>query len=112
MDASIDLSEDDLQCVVDRMSPEDLDLASSGQFGTIADHVVSCVGSDLIGQSILRSQADEIGAESLACAVAELDRRFVVDLVAGAMSGDVESARSEIEVARVLSTCLTLDELL
>ena len=88
MGASIDLSEDDLDCVVDRMSPEDLDRVGAEQFETVAEHVVSCVGRDLIGRSILRSQAGEIRDASLACAVAELDRRFVVDLVAGAMGGE------------------------
>jgi len=112
MDAAIDLSVDDLDCVVDQMGRNDLASLEAGRVERVADLVVSCVGEDLIGRSVLRSQAGEIGDESLTCAVEELDRRFVVDLVAGAMSADVPRARVEIEIARVLSVCLELDELL
>lgn len=112
MDAAIDLSNDDLFCVVDAMGPADLQQLETGYVDQVADLVVSCVGSELLGRSVLRSQAGEISDPSLDCAVAELDRRFVVDLVAGAMVDEVPRARVEIEVARVLSLCLQLDELL
>lgn len=108
----IELSEQDRDCVVDAITPADLDGLRDGDVAGVAGAVVSCVGDDLIGASVLRSQTGEISAASLDCAVSELDRRFLVDLVAGAMDGTQPQVQSEIEVARVLSICLELEELL
>jgi len=110
--AMIELADEDRDCVVDELTPTDLDGLRRDQVVPVADAVVSCVGDELIGASVLRSQAGEISQESLDCAVGELDRRFLVDLVAGAMNGVQPQAKAEIEVARVLSLCLKLDELL
>ena len=110
--AMIELSDDDRDCVVDDITPDDLEGLRSGEVASVADSVVSCVGDELIGASVLRSQTGAISEESLDCAVGELDRRFVVDLVAGAMNGTQPLVQAEIEVARVLGICLTLDELL
>lgn len=110
--AMIDLSDDDRDCVVDHISSSDLEGLRGDDVGAVADAVVSCVGDELIGASVLRSQTGEISEKSLDCAVGELDRRFVVDLVAGAMNGAQPLVRAEIEVARVLAVCLELDELL
>lgn len=110
--AMIDLSDEDRDCVVDEITPLDLDRLRNGEVGEVADAVVSCLGDDLIGASVLGSQVGEISEASLDCAVSELDRRFLVDLVAGAMNGTQPQVQSEIEVARVLSVCLELEELL
>lgn len=110
--AMIELSELDRDCVVDEMTPSDLEGLRTDVVAPVADSIVSCVGDDVIGASVLRSQAGEISDESLDCAVGELDRRFVVDLVAGAMNGSQPLVQAEIEVARVLGVCLELSELL
>lgn len=117
--ASIDLSEEDLTCAVERLTPADLEgLRGAAEQPDVeavrgaAEAVVDCVGVDLIGASVLRSQAGAVSESSLECAVDELDRRFVVDLVAGSMVGSTPRVRAELEVARVLSICLELDELL
>lgn len=110
--AMIDLSDEDRDCVVDDISSSDLEGLRGDDVSAVADAVVSCVGDELIGASVLRSQTGEISPESLDCAVGELDRRFVVDLVAGAMNGSQPLVQAEIEVARVLAICLELDELL
>lgn len=94
------------------MTPDDLAGLQSERVAPIADAVVSCVGDQLIGASVLRSQTGEISEASLDCAVDELDRRFLVDLVAEAMSGTRSQVQADIEVARVLSVCLELSELL
>lgn len=108
----IELSDEDRDCVVDELTPADLDGARNDEVAPVADAVVSCVGDELIGASVLRAQTVGISEASLDCAVQELDRRFVVDLVAGAMNGAPPRAQAEIEVARVLAVCLDLDELL
>ncbi len=110
--AMIELSDNDRDCVVDEMTPDDLEGLRVDQVAPVADAVVSCVGDELIGASVLRSQTGEISAPSLDCAVGELDRRFVVDLVAGAMNGTPPLVQAQIEVARVLAVCLSLEELL
>ena len=110
--ASIELSDVDRDCVVDEMTPSDLEGLRTDQVTPVADAVVSCVGDELIGASVLRSQTGEVSQASLDCAVDELDRRFLVDLVAGAMNGTTSQVQAEIEVARVLSICLELDELI
>ena len=110
--ALIELSDDDRACVVDDLTPTTLEGLRNDQVEPVADAVVSCVGDELIGASVLRSQTGEISPASLDCAVGELDRRFLVDLVAGAMNGTQPQTQSEIEVARVLAICLDLDELL
>jgi len=111
MRAMIELSDEDRDCVVDGITPTDLEALRNGEVDAVADAVVSCVGDELIGASVLRSQAGEVSSSSLDCAVGELDRRFLVDLVAGAMNRIQPQVQSEIEVARVLSVCLELDEL-
>lgn len=108
----IELSDEDRDCVVDELTPDDLEGLRSDEVAPVADAVVSCVGDDRIGTSVLRSQIGEISEASLDCAVRELDRRFVVDLVAGAMNDASPRAQAEIEVARVFAVCLDLDELL
>lgn len=110
--AMIELSEQDRGCVVDQMAPVDLEALRGGEAQTVAELVVSCVGQELIGTSVLQSQIGEISPQSLECAVSELDRAFVVDLVAGSMTERVPRAPVEIELARVLSLCLELEELL
>lgn len=110
--AMIELSDEDRDCVVDELTPDDLEGLRSDEVAPVADAVVSCVGDDRIGTSVLRSQIGEISEASLDCAVRELDRRFVVDLVAGAMNDASPRAQAEIEVARVFAVCLDLDELL
>lgn len=110
--ASVELSEEDRDCVVDAMEPTDLDGLLDDQVRPVAEALVGCVGDDLIGASLLRAPAGEISEASLACAVDELDQRFVVDLVAGAMTGTQPLVQAEIELARVLAVCLELDELL
>lgn len=110
--AMIELSDDDRDCVVDALTREGFVAAQADQLGPLAEAVVSCVGDDRIGESVLRSQMGGLSQASLECAVRELDRRFVVDLVDGAMSGASPRAQAEIEVARVSAICLDLDELL
>lgn len=110
--ASLELSDEDRNCVLDRMEPTDLEGLLVDDVRPVADAIVSCVGESLIGASLLRGPAGQISEESLACAVDELDRKFVVDLVAGAMNGTQPLVQAEIEVARVLAVCLELEELL
>lgn len=112
--AMIDLNEEDLSCAVDRLTVEDLGQLQRDLPDLIpaAEAVVSCVGPELIGASVLRSQAESVASASLECAVAEIDRRFVIELVAGAMAEEPPQVRTEIEVARALGVCLELDELL
>jgi len=112
--AMIELSEDDLDCAVSQVSPDQLDGFGLAPpvWDPAAEAVVSCVGEELIGASVLRSQAGSVAATSLDCAVSELDRRVIVELVAGAMAQEPSPARAEIEVARALGVCLELGELL
>lgn len=110
--AAIELNDEDRDCVVDDLTPDDLADLRADRVASVAEAIVSCVGDETIGASVLRSQAGEISPASLDCAVNELDRRFVVDLVAGAMNGSQPQAQADIEVARVLGVCLELDELL
>lgn len=112
--AMIDLSDDDRSCAVAQISPDDLDELQRQRpdLTRAAEVVVDCVGQDLIGASVLRSQAGTADSASLDCAVNELDRRFVIELVAGAMADEPPQVRAEIEVARALGVCLELDELL
>lgn len=110
--AMIDLNDEDRDCVVDEITPVGLEALRNGQVDEVADAVVSCLGDDLIGASLLRSQTGEISQASLDCAASELDRRYLVDLVAEGMNGTQPQVQSEIEVARVLSLCLELEELL
>lgn len=112
--AMIDLSDEDRACAVDRLQPDDLvELRRDEPDVTAAaDAVVSCVGPELIGASVLRSQAGTVSPASLDCAVRELDRPFVVELVAGAMAEEPPRIRTELEVARALGVCLGLEELL
>lgn len=112
--AMIELSEEDRACAVDHLtleSIEALDTAGSDP-RPVADAVVDCVGESLIAASVLRSQIGSVAPASLECAIDELDRTFVVDLVAGAMEGQPPKVQAEIEVARALAVCLELGELL
>jgi hypothetical protein len=112
--AMIELSDEDRSCAVGQISPDDLDEMQRDQpdLTRAAEVVVDCVGPELIGASVLRSQAGAAAPASLDCAVNELDRRFVIELVAGAMADEPPQVRAEIEVARALGVCLELDELL
>jgi hypothetical protein len=112
--AMIELSDDDRSCALDRLSPEDLEEMQRDppELASAAEAVVDCVGRELIGESVLRSQAGAVDPASVECAVDELDRRFVVELVAGSMAEKPPQVRAEIEVARALGVCLELDELL
>ncbi len=112
--AMIDLSEEDRTCTVDQLTVETLGALDDEGSGILplADAVVDCVGESLIGASVLQSQIGSVATDSLDCAVGELDRTFVVDLVAGAMDGRPPRAKAEIEVARALALCLELSELL
>jgi hypothetical protein len=112
--AMIELSDDDRSCAVDRLGPADLEGLQRDRpdLSAAAEAVVECVGPELIGASVLRSQVGSAEPASLDCAVRELDRRFVVELVTGAMADEPPQVRAELEVARALSVCLELDELL
>ncbi len=112
--AMIDLSAEDRICAGASMSVADLEalLAEPPDLTVAADAVVGCVGEEEIGASVLASQAGSVAPASLACAVGELDRRFIVDLVAGLMADAPPQVLVEIEVARALGVCLELDELL
>ncbi len=110
----IELSDDDRTCAAGAMSSADLEAlrAEPPELQSAAEAVVECVGENVIGASVLESQAGSVSPTSLECAVDELDRRFIVDLVAGLMAEAPPQAQAEIEVARALSLCLDLDELL
>lgn len=112
--AMIELSEDDRTCAVGQLSAQTVGALDTegADLRPLADAVVGCVGESLIAASVLRSQIGSVDSESLDCAVAELDRTFVVDLVAGEMDDSPLRAKAEIEVARALALCLDLDELL
>jgi hypothetical protein len=112
--AMIELSAEDRACAVDHLSVETIEelKAQDSDPRPVADAVVDCVGESLIAASVLRSQIGAVAPASLDCAIDELDRTFVVDLVAGAMEGEPPKVQAEIEVARVLAICLELGELL
>lgn len=112
--AMIDLSTQDRACAAERLTPDELAVLRSDRSdpAPVANVVVDCVGEALIGRSVLRSQSGSLSDASLACAVDELDRSFVVELVSGAMAQEPPRVRAEIEVARALGVCLELDELL
>lgn len=112
--AMIELSDEDRECAVDQLTVEVIDALELDDSDPrpVAVAVVDCVGESLIGASVLRSQTGSVDPVSLDCAVDELDRPFVVDLVAGAMEGQPPRAQAEIDVARALAVCLELDELL
>lgn len=112
--AMIELSDEDRGCVVDQLTVEELDALELDDSDPlpVAAAVVDCVGESLIAASVLRSQTGSVDPASLDCAVDELDRAFVVDLVAGAMEGQRRRVQAEIDVARALAICLELGELL
>lgn len=111
-DAMIELNDADRDCVVDALTVGELAGLREDDLGPVADAVVTCVGIDLIGASVLGQQSGEMSAESLDCAVDELGRPFVVDLVEAAMSDRLQAVQADIAVARALAVCLELDELL
>ncbi len=110
----IELSDEDRTCAAGAVNIADLEglRAEPPELQAAAEAVVECVGENVIGASVLESQAGSVSPTSLECAVDELDRRFIVDLVAGLMAEAPPQVQAEIEVARALGLCLELDELL
>ena len=110
----IELSDEDRTCAAGAVSIAEFEAlrADPPELQAAAEAVVACVGENVIGASVLESQAGSVSPTSLECAVDELDRRFIVDLVAGLMAETPPQVQAEIEVARALSLCLELDELL
>ena len=95
--------------------------AARGDHAWIAAQTIKCrKPSDSCGQLHLTKgdacfRLAKMGTEpavNYACAADELDRRFIVDLVAGLMAESPPQVQAEIEVARALGLCLELDELL
>ncbi len=121
-DASVPLDAEQAECVAasvpldvaERLAAQSArDTVSNDDAVTVSEGVIECVGDVVIGRAALISQAGGLRETSLDCAAAELDRMFLVQLVAAEMTGtDTGSAEVELQVATAFGLCMETDELL
>lgn len=110
-------SAEDEECVVDGLDAE-VALALAGDSvgeadgGAFAERVVECVGATEVATALLLPQAGGIRTSSLECAAEELDRAFVVSMVAAFVGVEpLEPSTIELRSQFALSVCLGPDEL-
>jgi hypothetical protein len=110
-------SAEDEECVVEGLDAEvavALAGASIGEAdgGAFGERVVECVGANELAGALLLPLAGGIRTSSLECAAEELDRAFVVSMVAAAVGAEpLEPSTIELRSQFALSVCLGPDEL-
>ncbi len=125
----LSLSEIDAGCAADALGTEQAtDLVDQGDavapvlVAAVLDEVIECVGPETIARSAIAPQAPGAAEESIECAAERFDEDLLVTLLAGsgaAAPGDGDDRAAddlgvqlELELATVLASCLSPEELL
>ncbi|MEZ5343825.1 MAG: hypothetical protein R2706_21030 [Acidimicrobiales bacterium] len=117
--AGITLTENEASCAFDRLGQEEADMLASGgalddvMLPTAAEGIIACVGSELIAEALLATQAPAATADELTCAAKKIDDELVIRLVLSTLEqSPVSRPAVELAVASSLAQCLSPENLL